>query len=319
MKLKQYSKHALVVVALSATTIFAATAWPNISGVQDGQVIQANTLHDSLQYLYERSWDFLGGDETFIATNLSVAAPRYCDENGENCFTAADVGNSTTTIVSGNRVMCEVTFDYATTGRNGTVIRYIDQGGTAAVGAWSKNDKPNFDPRWNNTILYSKWGGSIIDSASRAAVGFYDADQYNAQYAWISQGHEPTLSVATFEAEEGGNATVTNTRKGTHTVSASVGVCEPMVRPPVFSWNRTAWSSCTEPLRYNEIFVPAEKGTPAHTQRFPVLPTDQTRSVSCRNQSGETVDDAYCPADKPASQQACYRCTGKALEMGACL
>ena len=89
--MKQFLKNTVLVIggiALAAGSMVFAATWQGATDIQDGQIIQADTLRENFTYLYERSWDFLGdpASPTHLLSSQSVAAPEYCDENGGNCI-----------------------------------------------------------------------------------------------------------------------------------------------------------------------------------------------------------------------------------------
>jgi hypothetical protein len=82
--MKHFFKSTILVlggfILAAGSMVFAAT-WQGTTTIQDGQIISA--------------WDFLSDDDgnpTHVTNNISIAAPEYCDENGENCVAGDEVG-----------------------------------------------------------------------------------------------------------------------------------------------------------------------------------------------------------------------------------
>lgn len=308
----------LVGFVLGAGTLVYAAIWQGTGTVREGQIITAQVLKDNLDYLYERSWDFLGATTTVPThrlSDISVAAPEYCDENGLNCFLPSDVvtiinNYSTTTVVTtGPRVMCEVTFDMRLRGTDTQKIRYLDEDptGEGAIAIWSKHDKPDYNGRWTERIGAAYWGASLFDSSERAGAGYFDADDYHSQSAWLAANHSGSsgvMSYATFDMSTGGSASVTNRNEGTHSMSVSVGTCSEMSRPPVYAWNAGGWSGCAPTqVAYT---IPADKGQQESTGYRWDYPATESRNITCKDNNGNTVSDAYCPlGGVPTESRSC--------------
>ena len=267
MNIKQYFKHALVVVALSATTVFAATTWPGISGVQDGQIIQATTLHDSLQHLYERSWDFLGGDENYIATNLSVAAPEYCDENGENCFVADQVSERAVEVGGATRP----NDDWADVVANVSFIEAYDQ--APIVYAIVKDAEFGGPCRGYNVNLEAPVTNVTASGFSVTFLG-----------SWSGCGWRKVTDIAWFVIPQPVDNNMIVTFEGNN------------------SWRVGAWGSC-EVVGTQSTYIPADKGQQAQT--LVTSTYGMTRSVTCTDVYGTAISNSNCSGTAPAATQSC--------------
>jgi len=149
----KYIKHLLIITIFATGTVMAAT-WSGTSAIRDGQVISAQTMKDNLDFLYERRWNLINnnltttkkvgiGDTTpdsdlRLDVGGKVGANQYCDQNGNNCFTANDVDNfdSRVTVIengsgSTNVYACPVDFSSNPCG-NGpqTCVGQIQTGST---------------------------------------------------------------------------------------------------------------------------------------------------------------------------------------------
>lgn len=103
----------------------------------------------------------------------NVAAIRLL---GIECAGECRPGDDTGTGIARS---CLVNFTYWINGRAGTIARriYGDQTDRYAVGMWVK-DNSSLSLPFTETVYAYNWGASFFDHSERAAVGYFDVDQW---------------------------------------------------------------------------------------------------------------------------------------------
>lgn len=197
---------------------------------------------------------------------LKMRANEYCNLAGDVCFTAEDVGMSTTTINNSTTTVtnppppppppppqdlaCEVRFISSVHGRQLTTYRIVPFGGfagnTGAVGVWTWRDSRGYDARFTGEFDQAAWDSSLFQSSQRAGSGYYTPQRYQEQLSWLNSVTPGVLRIATFPMSPGASAVATHPDRGGHSVSATVlncGSASQLRTRSIVTYNRTQLSS----------------------------------------------------------------------------
>jgi len=203
----------VVTLALAANIAYGQWADPTTGPVGGNIAVPINTSSDR----QDKEGDF-GVENAYASTTNSIL---YCDENGENCFSPADViaALNIEPVVTGN---CQVRFDSSINGSQ--VDTYtLELGSNAGIGVWGHCDDTQ-NAYFTRTLRNERWGAAWNDHSEKAGTGYYTETQYDANFSRFSRDGD--IRTTRFVVEEGNTASVSKSACGrTVRIGATVVSC----------------------------------------------------------------------------------------------